>query len=470
VALAACWIGHRASLRFHLRRFAVVSEGVLYRSAQPTAGGIVRLVDPLGVKTLVCLRREDGLLRRGLLDFGEHGGFPESIFATRAGVRHLHWPMGGEEYWPFFSGQQFEAFFRLMDDPANFPVAVHCIGGRHRTGTFVALYRMEYDRWDVERTMREMYSFDFGHPIPVQEHNLRTYVPRPLPAPAQWAELSAALGGLVGQPEDYATLMRRLRAVRSQRSGDRKADAGCKMRDAGCRMQEPALRTLRAAPTYQNLASCILHPASPHGQVDAALQSYVRQGRPFALCLLQRLIDTRDDPLSPLACRQALSCLQRPDAAVEDWASAAALLADFGNSGQQQALLNILENESRKAAPSPRYRAAVRGVTNRYTPNRVAFLKPLLSDERLRVEPEAVQEVDGGRERYRYCDTAVAHLCTILDLYGVVAPSMWEECRQRFIAWFEQHPQAALPVRLGQSAVELGSSRHARDEDRDDYR
>jgi protein tyrosine/serine phosphatase len=66
--------------------------------------------------------------------------------------------MGAEAFWPWFSPEQFEAFFELMDDPTNFPVAVHCIGGRHRTGTFVALYRLEYQRWNVEDAQREMYA------------------------------------------------------------------------------------------------------------------------------------------------------------------------------------------------------------------------------------------------------------------------------------------------------------------------
>jgi hypothetical protein len=280
---------------------------------------------------------------------------------------------------------------------------------------------MEYDRWDVETALREMYAFDFGHPIPIQEHNLRTYLPRPLPDEAQWRELASAFAQFFEEVGDYAALVRRMRAARG------------------------------------------------NADLEKAIDRYLRDARPFALGLAHRLIDTPADPLAPPVCRHAIKSLGQSD--VEEAGSiAAALIADFGDAEQQQALLNLLESEPRDRAPSLRYQAAVRGVTNRYTPNRIAFLKPLLADERLRVEAEAAQDVEGRRETYRYCDTAVARLCTILDLYPVYGPSLWEQSRQQFIAWFREHPQAAQPVRLGQSAVALDHMPHAAVEDRDDYR
>src|SRR5262245_38721591 len=172
----------RAALwNFHLKRFAVVREGVLYRSAQPTQRGFEVLVGHYDVRSIACLRRDNSALRRNLLDQGEPSGADEDAAIARLGAKHLHWPMGGEAYWPWFGPEQFEAFFELMDQPANFPVSVHCIGGRHRTGTFVALYRMEYEHWSPADALREMYGFDFGSPVPIQDHCLRTYLPRPLP-------------------------------------------------------------------------------------------------------------------------------------------------------------------------------------------------------------------------------------------------------------------------------------------------
>src|SRR5262249_18156184 len=69
-------------------------------------------------------------------------------------------------------------------------------------------------RWPIERVLAEMYSFSFGAPIPLQEMNLRTYVPRPQPTPRQWPELRSTWAEFCPRerPHDYAELVRTLRA------------------------------------------------------------------------------------------------------------------------------------------------------------------------------------------------------------------------------------------------------------------
>jgi hypothetical protein len=424
IAGAACGVAlSRVALwAFHLKRFVVVEEGVLYRSAQPTELGFKVMVDRFGVKTIACLRRENSPIRRNLLDLDEPSGDEEDAAVAQLGLRHLHWPMGGEAFWPWFNPEQFEQFFALMDDPANLPVAVHCIGGRHRTGTFVALYRLEYQRWKVEDALREMYRFEFGPPVPIQDHNLRTYLPRPLPSAVEWDALKAAFAGLLGQPRDYPALVRQLRQCRCQ----------------------------------------------PH--VEQALRAHISAGAPFALCLAHRVIDEPTDPLAAVVCHLATTCLRRNDANPREWAIAAALVADFGEPAQQRELLELLSNEPRGGAASPRYQAIVRGVTNRYTHNRIAFLRPILNDERPRTEPEAVHEPSGAPEPYRYCDTAVARLATIIDIHSVVAPAEWEKSRQAFRAWFKAHPAAARLNRLGEISSDFTRRPIEGVEDRDDYR
>jgi tyrosine-protein phosphatase SIW14 len=407
---------------FHLKRFAVVEEGALYRCAQPTERGLGLLVRRYGVKTVACLRRENAQLRHSVLDLDDPSGAVEGEAVAALGARPLHWPMGGEAYWPWFGPQQFEDFFELMDDPANFPVAVHCIGGRHRTGTFVALYRIEYQRWTAEDALREMLSFEFGEPVPVQEHNLRTYLPRARPGPVEWAALNTALAGVLDQPGDYATFIRQLRQAR-------------------------------------------LQPA-----VARAIDAYVRTAQPFSLCLAQRLIDQPSDGLATIACGQAAACLRDLEASPQDWAIAASLVADFGEPQQQRELLELLTSEPRSSAPTPRYQAIVCGVTNRYSDNRLAFLRPILDDERPRGEPDAVHQVGGRVQPYRYCDTAVARLCAIVDRYGVIGPSAWEQSRRQFCQWFADHPEACRPCRLGECRLDLPREPATSSRDQDDYR
>ncbi len=210
--------------RQHVKRFQIVRPGVLYRVAQPSELGIRYLVQRHHVKTVLNLRLEDDHLRRGVLAVGAATGDVESRFVADLGVRSLQWPMGREACWPWVSPWQFEEFYRLFDNPENFPIAIHCVSGRHRTGTISALYRLEYDRWPIDRVLAEMYSFSFGPPIPLQEMNLRTYVPRPRPTPDEWQALRTTWKDFLttDSPADYATLVHVLRTTEDASGRDQK--------------------------------------------------------------------------------------------------------------------------------------------------------------------------------------------------------------------------------------------------------
>jgi hypothetical protein len=63
-----------------------------------------------------------------------------------------------------------EYFLRLVNDPANQPVFVHCKGGKHRTGEMTAIYRITHDSWTADQAYQEMkrykfYSFPFQGPL-----------------------------------------------------------------------------------------------------------------------------------------------------------------------------------------------------------------------------------------------------------------------------------------------------------------
>ncbi len=52
-------------------------------------------------------------------------------------------------------------FLGLVNDKENWPVYVHCAGGRHRTGAMTAVFRMTNQGWDVDRAYGEMKDYDF---------------------------------------------------------------------------------------------------------------------------------------------------------------------------------------------------------------------------------------------------------------------------------------------------------------------
>jgi protein tyrosine phosphatase (PTP) superfamily phosphohydrolase (DUF442 family) len=395
VLLVLGTIGPWRYLRHNFKRFQEIRPGVIYRMGQPSRHGLAGIVKSHGIRTIACLRYETPRMETGrFFDPGEPSGSMEDAYAAQLGVRFVHWRLGGETHWPWPDPWYLEQFWHLMDEPANYPVLIHCRAGQHRAGTLAAIYRLEYDHWEVRRTLEEMYSFGFGPPRAIQEHNLRTYLPRPHPGPERLQEVLAAFCDLAG--------------------GDAVTDF------------ESLVRQLRAQRHLPNVA--------------IALEKYLADEGGFCIGLAQRLIETPDDPLAPGACNQASCCLARKQAAAVDWAASAALIADFGDLDQKNRLLRILVEEAKDTTVTPRYQAVVSGVTSRYTENRIAYLRPLLDDPRQRAEPAARQ--------YRYADTAVARLTSITggDYLGVrqgASRAAWDRAIEAARAWFDEHSEEA---------------------------
>ncbi len=407
--------GYFSIWRYHLKRFDTVVPGVLYRSAQPTEWGMRHLVRNCGVKTVISVRRDDTRLKTWI-DTDEPDGPYESDCVQNLGARYLHWKLGGEAYWPWLSPKVYEEYFAIFDDPQSLPVAIHCVGGRHRTGTLAALYRLEYDRWSVTDTLAEMYSYDFGGPVQVHEHNLRTYYPRPRPSADQWQKLQAAFAK-PGVATDFEHLVRRMRL-------------------------------------------------GTHAEDLSILERLLEQQQPFAICLAERVIDSAGHPLASAAAAHALNSLGLSDQPPHEWASAAAILADWGSVEQQQMLLAVLQSEPREGLPSVRYQAVVRGVTNRYSPNRVPYLVPLLDDQRNRPEADAAN--------YCYADTAVARLTSIVNELFVdeIAPlrDSWNRAAVAAKAWLQAHPEVCRPRKFDPGLFERFHQDQDDVEDKDDYR
>ncbi len=135
------------------RNFHVVEEGVLYRAAQLPIGGLKRLIHDYQIKTVVSLRdgeKANDLEEEAYLDKDT------ACFFVRIPPRPWSAPDGSV---PAEIGIQ--QFREVMDNPANYPVLVHCFAGIHRTGAVCAIYRMDYDGWTNEEAMAEMERFGY---------------------------------------------------------------------------------------------------------------------------------------------------------------------------------------------------------------------------------------------------------------------------------------------------------------------
>ena len=129
--------------------FGVVNDNY-YRGAQPR-GDDYRDLAALGVKTVLDLTRE--------------GRDDEQALVEAAGMKFHRIPLTTTDR-P--SDTAIAEFLSIVNDPANQPVYVHCQGGRHRTGTMTAVYRMTQDHWTAAQAYDEMKQYRFegfpGHP------------------------------------------------------------------------------------------------------------------------------------------------------------------------------------------------------------------------------------------------------------------------------------------------------------------
>lgn len=139
-----------------IRNFHVVRNGVLYRSGQLSSAGLKRVVHDYGIKTVVTLR-----------DAYYSGQLPpdldEQAYCEAEELNHFRitprpwWAADGSV--PAEKGVR--QFLEVMDDPANYPVLVHCFAGSHRTGAYCAVYRMEYERWSNVDALAEMKAYGY---------------------------------------------------------------------------------------------------------------------------------------------------------------------------------------------------------------------------------------------------------------------------------------------------------------------
>lgn len=128
----------------HIDNFGRVNE-TYYRGGQPKGRDYSDLA-ALGVKTVINLTSDDA-------------DATERASVERAGMKYLQIPMTTHAQ-P--KSSELAEFLNMVNDPANQPVYVHCVGGRHRTGVMTAVYRMTHDGWSAKQAFAEMKQFKFG--------------------------------------------------------------------------------------------------------------------------------------------------------------------------------------------------------------------------------------------------------------------------------------------------------------------
>jgi protein tyrosine/serine phosphatase len=113
----------------------------LYRGAQPDDVGFASLKQ-LGVRSVINLRTF-------------HSDRSE---CKQNGLKYFHITMQAWEG----EDEELVEFLRVVADPGNQPVFVHCMHGADRTGVVSAVYRMAIQGWSKEDAIEEMTEGGYG--------------------------------------------------------------------------------------------------------------------------------------------------------------------------------------------------------------------------------------------------------------------------------------------------------------------
>lgn len=132
------------SSKVRIKNFGCVNEA-FYRGAQPQEKDYAALA-AMGIKTIIDLQRD--------------GKSEEQASVEAQGMKFYRIGMSDRSQ-P--SAEQAELFLKIVNDPANQPVFVHCAGGRHRTGAMSAIYRITHDGWSADQAFLEMKRYDFEY-------------------------------------------------------------------------------------------------------------------------------------------------------------------------------------------------------------------------------------------------------------------------------------------------------------------
>lgn len=125
-----------------IENFGKVNDNY-YRGSQPIADEFMEL-KKLGIKTVIDLRQDK------IEDAAD--------WARAAGLQYINIPLTTKRA---ATDEQAQYFLKLVNDQENWPVFVHCKGGRHRTGEMTAIYRITRDGWTADQAYAEMKKYDF---------------------------------------------------------------------------------------------------------------------------------------------------------------------------------------------------------------------------------------------------------------------------------------------------------------------
>lgn len=145
--------------------FETITEGKVYKSGVIPPDEIADYVKKYQIKSIVDLRFP------GTGDDVNNPEIPSELIAEKnavASIPNVTYFNNGSDQVP--KKENLDSFFKIMDNPANYPVLIHCYHGVGRAEMYSAIYRIEYENMDKDdartstRLLTKWSSFDLGKP------------------------------------------------------------------------------------------------------------------------------------------------------------------------------------------------------------------------------------------------------------------------------------------------------------------
>jgi tyrosine-protein phosphatase SIW14 len=143
-------------------RFETVGSGV-YRGGQPGREGFEYLKKN-GIKTVINLRTDND----------------EEAIVKELGMNYVHIPIS-IKFWSKIPSPAIDEYFKVLNDPANYPIFFHCKRGADRTGALAGFYRIAVQGWEPEKAYDEAREIGMRWWYPAIKQQIRTFKKQPAP-------------------------------------------------------------------------------------------------------------------------------------------------------------------------------------------------------------------------------------------------------------------------------------------------
>ena len=135
---------------FHIKRFRIIEQDVLYTSSQPRGMDYTRLLYKYHIATIVNVRSS--------FEHRERNWYNEEITWVRENsVEYVELPIDRKNYFPDKETQ--DAFLDVMADRTKLPVLLHGSGGKRRTLMLAAVWLIKGKGLSVEETLKKVKRF-----------------------------------------------------------------------------------------------------------------------------------------------------------------------------------------------------------------------------------------------------------------------------------------------------------------------